>query len=261
MGAVHGVHLKYAAMSALCATGAMHHSRQRDEQEELISPILVGILVYSALIHALITALFVSRRGEWVIGKNAQTGTVPLWSFLVFFPFHLPTWLYTSVHTEISKRKGVPVASEVAPGWWIGGCYAAQLERRWAATVDLTVEFSEGCFQTSTKYLLVACWDGTPPPPREIESAANFAASASQQGDVLVHCAHGRGRSTCVMVACLVRAGLFPSWREAFESCRKHRKGIKLNGKMTRALDEWETTYNPNVVWEKVGAARRSLAR
>lgn len=135
MGAVHGVHLKYAAMSALCATGAMHHSRQRDEQEELISPILVGILVYSALIHALITALFVSRRGEWVIGKNAQTGTVPLWSFLVFFPFHLPTWLYTSVHTEISKRKGVPVASEVAPGWWIGGCYAAQLERRWAATV------------------------------------------------------------------------------------------------------------------------------
>ena len=59
----------------------------------------------------------------------------------------------------------------------------------------------------------------------------------------MVHCAHGRGRSTCVMVACLVRAGLFTSWPEAFEACRKQRKGVKLNSKMRRALDEWTRRY------------------
>ena len=41
----------------------------------------------------------------------------------------------------------------------------------------------------------------------------------------------------------LVRAGLFATWREAFEACRKERKGIKLNGKMTRALDEWAQSF------------------
>jgi len=45
------------------------------------------------------------------------------------------------------------------------------------------------------------------------------------------------------MVACLVRAGLFPTWREAFDSVRKFRKGVKLNGKMRTALDEWEASY------------------
>ena len=55
----------------------------------------------------------------------------------------------------------------------------------------------------------------------------------------MVHCAHGRGRSTCVMVACLVRAGVHATWRDAFEAVRTERKGVKLNGKMRRALDEW----------------------
>ena len=56
---------------------------------------------------------------------------------------------------------------------------------------------------------------------------------------IMVHCAHGKGRSTCVMVACLVRAGVYATWQDAFEACAKRRKGVKLNGKMRRALDEW----------------------
>ena len=47
------------------------------------------------------------------------------------------------------------------------------------------------------------------------------------------------------MVACLVRAGAFPNWREAFEACVKNRKGIKLNKKMRDALDSWAAKF-PN---------------
>ena len=108
------------------------------------------------------------------------------------------------------------------------------------ATIDLTAEFTERCFQMSERYMHIACWDGVPPCPRDIERAARFAAEASARGDVMVHCAHGKGRSTCVMVACLVKAGVHRTWREAFEACRPRRKGIKLNGKMQRALDQWE---------------------
>ena len=45
------------------------------------------------------------------------------------------------------------------------------------------------------------------------------------------------------MVACLVRAGAFSTWRDAFEACCKNRKGIKLNKKMRDALDEWAAKY------------------
>ena len=125
MGAVHGVHLKYAAMSAVCATAALTaRGRTEDSQEHteeqvhnnvsFVHSLVIGYLWYSALLHAIITSLFLLRRGEWLIGKRPVTGEVPFWSLVVFAPFHLPTYLYTLVHHRLSS---VPVASEVAPGW------------------------------------------------------------------------------------------------------------------------------------------------
>jgi len=245
MGAVHGVHLKYAAMSACAATGALYSHEPEPALRTASTWLVVALLWYAALVHALITALFLLRRGEWVLGKRPADGTIPTWSLVAWAAFHLPTWLYTLVHTRM-HLSSVPVASEVHPGWWIGGRYADRLpgqRRTWACTIDLTVEFPEACFRESEQYLLVPCWDGTPPPPAAIERAARLASSCRSRGHVMVHCAHGRGRSTCVMVACLVRAGEFANWRDAFEGCKKYRKGIKLNQKMRDALDAWAATY------------------
>jgi len=241
MGAVHGVHLKYAAMSAMCTTGAVFHGVDPTTAESNFMAAVIGMLWYAAVVHAVITALFLLRRGEWLIGKRAD-GTLPLWSLVVWAAFHAPTWLYTRVHTMMSS---VPVATEVHPGWWIGGRYAHWLpgKRKWALTIDLTVEFPESCYSESLRYLLLPCWDGTPPDAHGIERAAKLAADSQARGDIMVHCAHGRGRSTCVMVACLVRAGEFTTWRDAFESVRKQRKGVKLNGKMRRALDDWAAKF------------------
>jgi hypothetical protein len=127
MGAVHGVHLKYAAMSAACTTGAWYTSddaklETSPPQPTWLPPSLVpSLFLYGALVHLLITICFVTRRGMWLIGKSPSTGQVPLWSFVVWSAFHLPTYIYTAVHTAIGKSTGVPVASEVVPGWWLGG--------------------------------------------------------------------------------------------------------------------------------------------
>ncbi|KAL1522993.1 hypothetical protein AB1Y20_017956 [Prymnesium parvum] len=228
-------------MSAVCATGAL----TSDSSPSVWVPYTLWavFLWYCASVHLLITVCFVTRRGMWLIGKSPRTGQVPWWSLLVWFPFHLPTHLYTAVHTAMSKRAGVPVASEVVPGWWLGGRYGAELGRTYAAVVDLTVEFSEGCRDRTAEYLLLACWDGVPPDPAGLEDAAQLCARCRHRGDVMVHCAHGRGRSTCVILACLVRAGVFSNWREAFEKIKPMRKGIKLNSKMRHALDEWQKRY------------------
>ena len=81
-------------------------------------------------------------------------------------------------------------------------------------------------------------------PPEKIEEAATFAVEARKKGDVLVHCAHGRGRSTTLMCAALVKAGLFATWEDAFEKGIKPGRSVcKLNRRMRNALAEWQRIY------------------
>ena len=137
------------------------------------------VMWYSACVHFIISAGFISKSGMWILGKDPNTGQVPSWSYVLWAAFFIPTYLYTALHAGYADKKhGVPVASEVDDAFWIGGRYAAQPKKKWALTIDLTVEFDEGCMDTSDEYLLLRCWDGVPPtrrprtrvPPRRVES-------------------------------------------------------------------------------------------
>jgi protein-tyrosine phosphatase len=142
----------------------------------------------------------------------------------------------------------VEVATQVQKGWYVGGCYGHYLQRDddWGGIIDLTVEFPETC---STKhYLSAPTWDGVPLSPADLERAANFAVESRKYGDVLVHCAHGRGRSTTVMCACLVKAGLYDNWKDAFEKgIKPNRPVCKLNKRMRDNLEAWQIQYVDNV--------------
>ena len=122
MGAVHGVHLKYVAMSISCVNVA----RSIDSEARFIA---WSAFWYCAVLHALIAACFVLRVGMPLIGKSTRTGQVPWWSYVIFWGFHLPTWLYTDLHTRHSVSRGTPVATEVVPGWWIGGRFGDRLKK------------------------------------------------------------------------------------------------------------------------------------
>lgn len=201
------------------------------------------VLWHVALVNGMMFILFNVRAGMSILGKDPETGQIPIWSYILFPGFFIPTWLYTRLAHGGDEKAGVQVANEVHSGWWIGGRYADQLGRKWAGTIDLTCEFPEGCAESTERYHLLPCWDGVPPPPELLDRAAGFGVAARAHGDVMVHCAHGRGRSTCVMCACLVKAGAFPTWEAAFEACRKQRSIVKLNKSMRAALDAWQAEY------------------
>lgn len=273
MGAVHGVYLKYVGLSAVSYLGSSYLLATGESAEFLTlsggfrnllsanqNSSGVGmrfsyqnmrfwasmILKYSAFLNGTIALLFKAEVGMNMIGKNPENGKIPLWSYILYFPFHLPSILYTRIHAAKDKRKKVPVpvASEVQPGWYVGGMYADQLGKDWGGVIDLTVEFPERCYDCAQSYKLVATWDGVPPTPEKIEEAAAFAVEARKKGDVLVHCAHGRGRSTTLMCAALVKAGLFQTWEEAFEKGIKPQRPVcKLNKRMKSALSEWQRIY------------------
>ena len=215
------------------------------------------VLGYSTLLNGTIAVLFKLEWGMTIVGKDKSTGQIPMWSYIVFFPFHIPTILYTKIHSRISRAKisdpktgtqkyqPVPAASEVQKGWWVGGCNAHELgPKEWGGIIDLTVEFPESCRKSTKHYLSAPTWDGVPLSPADLESAAIFAVQAREKGDVLVHCAHGRGRSTTVMCACLVKAGLFSNWEEAFEKgIKPYRSVCKLNQRMMDNLASWQAQY------------------
>lgn len=263
MGAVHGVYLKYVGLSAISYAGysmlvsgsgaSEGRSLTANETMPLWKFGAAAVFGYSAILNGAVAVMFKMERGMWLIGKDRLTGQIPLWSYVVFFPFHLPTIVYTHLHTRFgtmkvkdpdgkSKRVVVPLASEVQPGWWVGGCYGHELNKEWGGIVDLTVEFPERMITKS--YLSIPTWDGVPATPAQLEEAASFAVEARQSGDVMVHCAHGRGRSTTVMCACLVKAGLFPTWQEAFDKGIKPGRSVcKLNGLMKKALAAWQEQF------------------
>ena len=145
------------------------------------------------------------------------------------------------------------MATEILSGWWLGGRYGNELGiSKWGVVVDLTVEFPEHCMvEDSENYVLLRCWDGVPPTPEGLEIAAqrcaNFLGSPTPSGStrlpIMIHCAHGRGRSTCTMCAAFVRAGLYDTWQAAFEAIKEKRSCVRLNGKMRRALTQWTERY------------------
>jgi protein-tyrosine phosphatase len=272
MGAVHGVYLKYVGLSALSYAGysylmssngitdRMSGERQLSAANATMSMPLLRlipalVLGYSAIINGAIAILFKLESGMFLLGKDRKTGQIPLWSYILFFPFHGPNLLYTYLHTlygsqKIKTNSGkiekqiVPVASEVQPGWWVGGCYGYQLNKDWGGVIDLTVEFPELCIHRTQAYLSIPTWDGVPATPAQLEEAANFAVEAHKNGDVLVHCAHGRGRSTTILCACLVKTGQFGDWQEALEKgIQPGRPVCKLNKRMRQVLAEWQAEY------------------
>eukprot|EP00536_Pseudo-nitzschia_multiseries_P014480 jgi/Psemu1/291474/fgenesh1_pg.711_\ len=275
MGAVHGVYLKYVALSGLSFVGysvlgppdgaasdgsrisatspsSAEHNREANHAHALLAINAIPRLVmgYSALLNGVIAILFKSETGMQILGKNTTTGRIPLWSYLVFFPFHVPTLLYTRIHGWKDKKATnppVPVATEVQPGWWVGGCNGHELDKDWGGVVDLTVEFPERCWNRAKSYFSAPTWDGVPLDPAGLESAAIYALEARKSGDVLVHCAHGRGRSTTTMCACLVKAGLYDNWKDAFEKGIKPQRPVcKLNKRMRENLAAWQHEYVDN---------------
>lgn len=290
MGAVHGCYLKYVGLSAISYAGYQLAIGNVGPMERLsvgdarilatsgvsgssssdLLPLLrmgtASILGYSTILNGTIAILFKMKKGMRLLGKDMEKGTIPLWSYLLFSPFHIPTYAYTYVHTLVGRMKAnknkqkepVPVASEVQPGLWVGGCFANRLNKQWAGIIDLTVEFPERCRDNTLRYLCLPTWDGVPCSPEQLEKAANFVVDAKEywmnmkekgevEGDephILIHCAHGRGRSTTVMCAAMVKMGMYANFEEALEKGIKPGRPVcKLNAMMRKNLTEWQNIY------------------
>lgn len=189
-------------------------------------PFLWGAVVFGA------AAVGVGlKRASWM-GKRAD-GTFPAWSYVAWGPWHALTRGFARYH----RRAMPPAVTEIADGLWVGGWPDVGDVPPETAIVDLTAELPRRV--ASPAYLCVPTWDHTAPTVDELEHAVQFVVGQRAEGrPVLVHCAHGRGRSVMTLCAAMVDLGLHPTWEDALGAVRA-RRVVRLSADQRATIEVW----------------------
>ena len=137
-----------------------------------------------------------------------------------------------------------------------------------SAVIDVTAELPR--IASSEQYLNLLTWDTHGPTPSQIETAVRWIAEKRRRSrKVLVHCAHGHGRSVTVLAAALLAEREAVEEEEA-KSCssasnsidsvvahiQKFRPRAKLNSRQREALEGW-LELRKRSAKARIGARRR----
>jgi protein-tyrosine phosphatase len=221
-----GVILRFTFVSVLFGTLA----RQLRLRGNVVP---ANVLSYGCGVHLVLAVLVHLQKHAWIIGKSAKDGSLPVWSQVVWWPFHATNRVFARL---AKNRKGVAAATEVFPHFWVGGWHAFELDVEWEAVVDLTCELPRRC--PAAHYLNLPTWDGVVR-VEDVALAAEFIARHAKNGHVLIHCAHGVGRSSTVARAGLVASGHFNDVGAALERIREHRPVCKTSPHFEHVLAKW----------------------
>ena len=84
------------------------------------------------------------------------------------------------------------------------------------------------------------------PTVKQIDTGVKWALEQHSAGrPVLVHCAHGHGRSLVVMCAILVVNGQAGDFLEAYKIVKAARPKVRLNARQHKALVQWQEHMKP----------------
>uniref|UniRef100_A0A061SJ91 Dual specificity protein phosphatase diacylglycerol catalytic region n=1 Tax=Tetraselmis sp. GSL018 TaxID=582737 RepID=A0A061SJ91_9CHLO len=171
-----------------------------------------------------------------LLGKMAS-GKFYWWSYPLFWPYHSGLTLKLWVQRKFSSEASF---NQVAKSWYIGGWPQTEQDIPCGdvAVIDCTCELLR---RHNRPYLCLPTWDCQGPAPSLIDEGVNWAIQQKSCGrEVLVHCAHGHGRSCVVLCAILISQGLADTIDDALTIVRSTRERAKLNANQRRALVEWQ---------------------
>jgi protein-tyrosine phosphatase len=196
---------------------------------------LGGFVLWPAVSFAAL-ALAYAGLGPGVFGKRAD-GTLAAWSVSLLLPYLLLVWAVWHAWRLFSRE---PVASEVAPGLWIGRRpLPDEVPPGVLVVVDLTTEFPElrGVCR-GRDYLHLPMLDAAAGGD-EAEFRELVAAVAHCKKPVLIHCALGHGRSALTAAAVLLERGLAKDAADAEAKVRAARPGVELKPSQRRLLEDF----------------------
>lgn len=170
------------------------------------------------------------RGSHRVFGKQAD-GTLPLWSWLVFFPLLIYTTLVWHLMRLFSRE---PAHNAVTEQLVVGRrLLAFELEGEFDNYVDLTAEFAEpSSIRCSSSYRSFPILDGGAPTPEALRAAV----ASLRPGRTFIHCAQGHGRTGLFALAVLLKSGVARSVEDGMRMLSVVRPAIRLSREQHRCI-------------------------
>lgn len=167
-------------------------------------------------------------------------GRLPLWSYLIFWPYHLLNWVGLGI---FRLSGGENAFDEIVPGLYLGSRLTARDGEKLCAlgvqsVLDLTSELAEvKVLRTLPGYRCLPLLDTRAPSEEQLEGALGWLRERRAVGPVYVHCALGHGRSATVVAAYLLQTGHVKSVEDAVQHIVAQRPKIGLSASQRRLLD------------------------
>ncbi len=162
-------------------------------------------------------------RWHFVFGKRID-GTLPIWSWFVFWPFLTYTLIVWHLWRSLTRE---PAQNRINQALVIGRrLLPSELSANFDHYIDLTAEFQAPLvIRQSPAYRSFPILDGSVPSPELLQQ---FVASL-RPGQMFIHCAQGHGRTGLVALAILLYHGEVSSVKEGLQKLMICRPRIGLN--------------------------------
>ena len=208
-----------------------------------VQAIVVGYVVSMAASDLL------AQRTTSLLGKRPDGSIAPV-RYAIFLPYHIG--LTTKLRLERSSTDATDRSgshedpfNKIVDGLYLGGWPANERllpprGKRGIAICDVTCELARRA-TSAEAYRMVPCWDSHAPSPTAIESAVRWVVGKlDEEYAVLVHCAHGHGRSAVITGGVLRALGLAQTVADAGKMMKNARPLVKMNSRQLAALANWE---------------------
>ncbi len=179
--------------------------------------------------------------GHRVFGKRAN-GSLPLWSWIIFFPL----LVYTSGVWHLIRLFSREASQNIVTDELVVGrrLLPSEVEHTVDHYIDLTAEFAEPHkIRESSRYRSFPILDGAAPSPEALAEAVD----RFGQGKIFIHCAQGHGRTALFALAVLLKSAKARTVEEGLRMLQEVRPGIRLNRAQRRCIEAFATALSLSV--------------